>query len=155
MKMGMYNYIGPYIEAVTGLQNISYDVCADHKVSPDMTYCPICGTHKDKRIVQLTSSDFPDNWAEDYPKGLFYNYLYSVVHNIKNDKSTYIYLPNRYYDELKIPDLNEDNENPIDFKEVDFNEMVEKFKELYAEEIEYLEKFCEVKIKYGFIAYYN
>jgi hypothetical protein len=151
-------YVGPYLSAKIAVKKTEVDYCKSHNCSLDMDYCPKCGTHKQNRIRILELIDAPDDWGIEYPKGEFSNFMYST--SIMTDATTidgfktYTYLPNRYYDEIGIPSI-EEGETVLDFGEMNSKEMVKKFKTLFADEIAYLSQWFEVKICFGLVSYYS
>lgn len=151
-------YVGPYVTAKIAVELKQVDYCEDHNFSPNMQFCPTCGRNKNNRIVNREVSKTPEYWRCEYPKGDFSNFMCST--SIMTDAptvdgfKTYVYLPNRYYDEIGIPSI-EEGETVLDFGEMNSKEMLEKFKTLFADEIAYLSQWFEVKICFGFVSYYS
>jgi hypothetical protein len=151
-------YIGPYLRVTATMQKIEIDYCAEHDRG-DAAYCPKCGKSKKDRIYKTEGDNAPDDWESEYKKGDFHDYLTSTSFMGDPDtidgKKTYIYLPNRYYDELKIPriDGGKYSEEEVPFDELDVPGTIKKFKSLFKDEIEHLKQWFEVEVKFGYISY--
>ena len=156
-------YIGPYLRVTETVTEQKQDKCADHDFPADASFCPKCGTKKNDRIRTFEASNVPDGWEEDYKKGDFHDYLvhtsFMSSPDIEEKDSkrtrTYLYMPNRYYDELKIPrvDGGKYSEEEVPFDDLDVPGITIKFLELFADEIEYLRQWFEVEVKFGYIGY--
>lgn len=158
-------YIGPYITATIEVKSQKSDKCENHNFPKDADFCPKCGTPKNNRYYTREVSSVPSDFTEDYIKKndkgqkinffdlLFYTSDPEVV--IKDGKrtKTYIYLPNRYYKELNIPDVISEGDMPFD--NLDIEGGTKKFKNLFADEITYLKQWFLVEIKFGYVAWYS
>jgi len=152
-------YIGPYIRATETVKQKQIDYCSEHNRG-DATYCPKCGKSIKDRIYKFYGGEAPDGWEVDYKKGHFNDYLSSTSimsrPNIIDGKRTYIYLPNRYYDELGIPDIEGNvmySESEVPFGELDVPGTIKKFEKLFKEEIAHLKQWFEIEVKFGYITW--
>lgn len=95
----------------------------------------------------------PDYW--DFSEPLRDNlYSTSIMSppKIVNNKRIYILLPNHSYAKIGIPgplDLIDE----ISIDDMNINEIKRKFEEVFEVEIEYIKKFFEIEVKFGFIYY--
>jgi hypothetical protein len=151
-------YIGPYLRVTATIQKIEIDYCAEHDRG-DAAYCPKCGRSEKDRICKSEGDNAPDEWEENYKEGGFYDYLSSTSMMSGPDtvkgKKTYIYLPNRYYKELGLPDIEggKYSEEEVPFDELDVPGTIKKFKKLFKDEIKHLKQWFEVEVKFGYIAW--
>jgi len=155
-------YIGPYLRVTETVKKVQIDHCKNHDRG-DATYCPECGLSKQQRRETQECSDAPDDWETEYKKNGkeadFNDYLCSTSFmsspDIIKGKRTYLYTPNRYYEELNIPDIDGDkySEEEVPFDEIDVPGTIKKFKKLFKDEIAYLEQWFEVEVKFGYISY--
>ena len=151
-------HIGPYLRVTATMEKKEIDYCTQHERG-NADYCPKCGRSKKDRIYKHESDNAPDDWESKYKKGDFHDYLISTSFMSDPDtvkgKKTYIYLPNRHYEELNI--LNVDggkySEEEVSFDEIDVPGTIKKFKSLFKDEIEYLKQWFDVKVKFGYISY--
>lgn len=153
MGMSRDIYIGPYLVVQIPLHEVETDCCAGHTIPQGSSFCPDCGRDVRHRIHRTKELKIPLGWQDDYPKGLFSNYLYSVNPLDQSDLHTSVFLPNRYYSELGIPRLDKTGDFP--FSDVDFSNMKERFEDRFAEEIAYLRRWCQVEVKVGCVSYYS
>lgn len=155
-------YIGPYLRVTETVEKIKIDRCKDHQRG-DAPYCPQCGKSAIDRYETIETNNAPDNWQEEYVKDgkevSFYDYLCSTSYmsapDIIDGKRTYLYTPNRFYDELNIPRIEggKYSEEEVPFDELDIPGTLKKFKSLFKDEIEYLKQWFEVEVKFGYISY--
>lgn len=155
-------YIGPYLRVTETVKKIKVDHCEKHDRG-DAAYCPKCGKSKKDRYETQEGNEAPDNWEVNYKKNgkkvEFMDYLTNTSFMSNPDtvkgKRTYLYLPNRLYDELEIPSLEggKYSEEEVDLEELDIKGMKAKFEELFADEIAYLRKWFVVEVKFGYISY--
>ena len=112
-------------------------------------------TCKADRIYKFEGGDTPDGWEEEYTKGSFYNYFVITYSYTVKNKRTYLYLPNCYEKELKIPHVEggKYSEEEISFEEMDVTGITKKFETLFKDEIEYLKRWFTVEVKFGYIAW--
>jgi hypothetical protein len=151
-------YIGPYLRVTETVEKKEVDLCAEHN-RKDAPYCPECGRSKKDQIYTYDDNDAPNNWRVNYIKNgkkcEFYDYLTStsVMSNphIVKGKRTYIYLPNCYYEELEIPDI--DSKEEVPFDDLDVQGITKKFCKLFKDEINYLEQWFEVEAKFGYVSW--
>lgn len=153
-----YNaYIGPYIRATHTVSEKRIDRCVGHDVPPDAVFCPQCGTRKANRFATVIESSAPKRWEEKYSKGEFCNFLHTTScmssPEIVNGRQTYLYLPNRHHNELGIPEIDCRKEQEISFEEYDIGATIERFKELFKDEIAYMSQWFLVEVKFGYISY--
>ena len=107
----------------------------------------------------------PEGWEQEYkkdgkkPPGGFWDY-FSPTGTLgdsdeKNGKVTYIYLPNRYYEEMNIPSLEggKYSEEEVPFDDLDIKGTTQKFLELFKDEIAHLKQWYEVEVKFGYIGW--
>lgn len=143
-------YIGPCVKVICPTTTVVVDKCKDHNVPNDANYCPVCATHKTNRMYQYKAlKDAPYNWESIYPKGEFTDYLYSANYSstVETDTNiTYHYIPNRHYDELGV--IHSYDSQVIVITDMDFNKSIAKFKEIFKEELEYLQKWFTIEILY-------
>jgi hypothetical protein len=148
-------YIGPYLRVTATMKKKKIDYCLQHERG-NAEYCPQCGRSKNQRIHEYESDGAPDDWEEKYKKGNFNDYLTSTSVMSGPDtvkgKKTYIYLPNRYYEELHIPQIDGDSEE-VSFDTMDIPETISRFKALFKDEIKYLKQWFEVEVKFGYVSW--
>ena len=156
-----YNtYIGPYLTAkIRSDLTKTIDCCGDHGFENSMNFCPKCGKSRQDRFLTIRKDNVPDFWQENYNKGLFYDYLICTSSLMDDSPAidvfkTYVYIPNRYWSDLKIPIIAE-GEITLDFSMLGVKESISKFKALFADEIQYLKKWFEVKVHFGYTSYYS
>lgn len=152
-------YIGPYLRVTEVVEKQKIDRCETHDRG-DSPYCPKCGRRIIDRYETIETNNAPDNWQEDYVKNgaCFYDYLSSTsfisAPDVIDGKRTYLYLPNRYYKELKIPRIEGGMcSEEVPFDELDVPGTIKKFKSLFKDEIKYLEQWFEVETKFGYVSY--
>lgn len=154
-------YIGPYVRVTATVMKRKVDYCESHN-RDNTTYCPTCGRGQNARFVTIDYEGAPDDWQENYKNGAngtFSDYLFSTSHmsppDIVKNKRIYLYLPNRYYDELNLPHIEggKYSEEEVPFDDLNVQEITKKFKELYKDEIEYLKQWFDVEVKFGYIGY--
>ncbi len=163
MGVDHHAYIGPYVRVTQVVEKKTIDKCADHDFPADASFCPKCGRAKGIRLYTVEGINAPDDWEEDYKQGTFCDYLTSTsfmsppdveVVNGKRQR-THLYIPNRYFKELGLPHIDggkySEEEVPLD--ELDVREIVEKFKQLFADELGYLRQWFEVEVKFGYVGY--
>jgi hypothetical protein len=119
-----YNvYIGPYVRATHAIHKKQIDRCAEHNVPPGSAFCPQCGINQANRFKTVEEGSAPKNWKEKYPKGDFFNFLYTTScmsdPPIIKGKQTYLYLPNRHRNELGVPKIDLQKEQELPFEESD------------------------------------
>ncbi len=155
-------YIGPYLRVTETVKKIKVDHCEKHNRG-DSAYCPKCGKSKKDRYETQEGNEAPDDWEYSYKKNgkevEMTDYLCSTSYmsapDIVKGKRTYLYTPNRYYEELGIPSIDggKYSEEEVDLEELDIKEMKKKFEELFKDEIAYLKQWFEVEVKFGYISY--
>lgn len=151
-------YIGPYLRVTETVEKRKIDRCEKHDRG-DSPYCPKCGRRTIDRYETIETNNAPDDWKEEYSKGCFYDYLTSTsfmsAPDIVDGKRTYLYIPNRHYDELDIPSIEggKYSEEEVPFDELDVPGTIKKFELLFKDEIAYLRQWFEVEAKFGYISY--
>ena len=153
-------YIGPYVRVIENHKKSLKDACADHNFPEDAEYCPKCGKHKSHRMVEIVEGDAPKYWSGEYFKNgkkcEFWDYLSQAFSkNLKDNVSLSIYIPNRYWKELEIPRIEDGkySEEEVSFEEFDMNWSIEKFKELFSDELTYISQWFKIEVKFGYIGY--
>lgn len=158
-------YIGPYLRVTEVVTKKKIDRCEKHNRPDDAVYCPKCG--EKNRFYETETDDAPDDWSYSYKKNgkkcEFNDYLYSTSFmsapevTVKNGRRvrTYFYLPNRYHDEMGLPDIEggKYSEEEVPFDELNIPATLEKFQELFKDEIAYLKQWFEVEVKFGYVSY--
>ena len=163
-----YNaYLGPYLRVKVEVKKVKVDCCEKHDVPPDAAFCPKCGTSKKDRIT-TQEQEVPEHWAWEYKKKgksvELNDYLSSTSHMTNppiqkdGDKRyrVYLYIPNRYWDELNVPRLGSrsgDYEDEIELENLDMGKAKKDFAKLFKEEIDYIKQWHEVEVKFGYISY--
>lgn len=157
-------YLGPYLFVTETVTEKVIDNCLDHNFPEDAAFCPKCGISKTRRFQTAFVGNAPKDWKYSYKKNgktcILCDYLHEVsgVRDVISDGDkhirTRIYLPNRYYDEIGIPKIDDDTQE-LQLDGVDFGAMSDKFAKIFEDEIVYIQQFHEVEIRFGYISYYS
>lgn len=166
--MGLSNktYIGPYVRATETFEKKRVDTCENHGFPAGASFCPTCGQGRSRRWQLKESATAPLGWNEQYQKAgkksLLSDYLcklpitYSqrVQCAAADNKQfrTVIYVPNCRWQDLGLPPANgEEGEWLLD--DLDVAGSVQKFKEVFADELSYLAQWFQLEVHFGVLRY--
>ncbi len=164
-------YIGPYLRVTETVQQVRQDQCVDHNRPDNAKFCPVCGEANRYKVVEDNGA--PDDWGYGYKRkseekptnGGLFDYLCTTSTSCscrpnlidKDGKKvrTYLHVPNRFYEDLGIPQIKggKYSEEEVAFEDLNVSDSKEKFAEIFQEEIEYLKQWFEVELKFGYISW--
>ena len=157
-------YIGPYAKLTKTLELVRVDLCATHNFQSS-NFCPSCGKSWGSRFTTKTIPEIPIDWDQkNLGRGedtLFCDYLARTNKQLLKNNGECVLeellLPNRFWGTLGIEEINAiandelENAGHGSMMNLDMNNSVLLFKDLFNEELEYASTLFDVSVDFGFV----
>lgn len=148
-------YLGPYVQVTQQVTEVSTDPCKEHTISLGANFCSTCGRSIVGRFTVERRIKAPAGWEENYPKGEFANFLCGVFVRQRSDEQMEVFLPNRHYTQLGLRDINDDGDSTYPIDSASIPTTVQKFHDLFKDELAYLQQWFKVEVLFGVVTYYR